>query len=88
MSLNWWVGEDAIYTPAETCMLNAAAMICSNNATQAMWHVRGVVRQGGTIDQARLAQDLALKVAELYDAKTGNVVPVDEIDFEDRESHA
>lgn len=68
-------------------MLNSATMFCSNNAEQAMWHVRGIVRQGGTREQAQWAQELALRVAELCDVRVKGVVPFEEILWEDRGDH-
>lgn len=88
MTLDWYISEDGIFKPFETCMLTSAATICSNSPVQAMWHTRGIVRQGGTKTQAEFAQQLALRIAELYDVKTGKIVPVDQIDFDDDSSHA
>lgn len=87
-SLEWYVSEDAILNFVETELVNAAALTCSNCPMQAMWHTRGIVRHGGTIEQARFAQEVALKIAEMYGAKTGEITPVDEIDFDDEGSHA
>jgi len=90
--LTWIIGgEDTIFKSHETCMLNAAASICSMNGGVAMWHVRGVVRQGGTMEQAKLAQDVGLGIKEMFrDEKPPGdlVVDFDQIDFEDRKSHA
>lgn len=88
MTLEWYVAEDGILDFVETEMINSAALICSNCPTQAMWHTRGIVRHGGTKAQARFVQELALKVAERFEVKTGRILGVDEIDFEDERSHA
>lgn len=87
-SLEWYVSEDAVLNFVETELVNAAALTCSNCPMQAMWHTRGIVRHGGTIEQAKFAQEIALKIAEMYDAKTGEITPVEQIDFDDEGSHA
>ncbi|KAK5175293.1 uncharacterized protein LTR77_000431 [Saxophila tyrrhenica] len=89
--LIWIIADDSLYAPHETCMLNAAAMICSMNGAQSMWHTRVVVRQGGTMAQARLARDLGVAVKELYrdvEVPGDRVADFEKIDFEDLVSHA
>lgn len=87
-SLEWYVSEDGVLDFVETELVNAAALTCSNCPMQAMWHTRGIVRHGGSIEQARFVQEVALRIAKMYDAKTGDVMLVDQIDFEDEGSHA
>lgn len=87
LTLAWFIAENEIFSFAETCMLNAATMLCSNSAEQAMWHVRGVVRQGGTREQAAFAQELALRVAEVCEVKVKGVVSFEEIAWEDGGDH-
>lgn len=77
--------DDAILNPVETQMCNVAALICSNSPRQALWHTRGVLRHGGTIEQAKFAQELSLAAVEAFDCKIGHITKVDEIDFEDTE---
>lgn len=86
-SLTWLVSEPEIFTAPETCMLNGSAMICSRSGRQAYWHVRGVVRQGGTKEQAQLAQELALEIAGLYGVDVGGVVQWEDFEWEGREGH-
>ncbi|EME81078.1 uncharacterized protein MYCFIDRAFT_176406 [Pseudocercospora fijiensis CIRAD86] len=83
ITLEWFVSEDGIFRPHETCMCTTAAIICSNSPVQAMWNTRGIVRQGGTLYQAKFTQQLALGIAGLYGAMTGKILPVEEIDFDD-----
>ncbi|KAJ5174151.1 uncharacterized protein N7482_000028 [Penicillium canariense] len=77
----YWISEDAILGPIETQMCNAALLICNRSPVQAIWHTRGVVRHGGSMEQARFAQDLGLAVAEQFEVKTGDITIVDQIDF-------
>lgn len=64
-----WMSEDAILSNIETQMCNTALLICNNSAEQALWHLRGLVRHGGTLDQARFAQELlGLAVAKEFGA--------------------
>ena len=44
-----------------------------------MWHVRGLLRHGGTLEQAKLAQELGLAVARHFDAKTGDIVRAEDV---------
>ena len=83
----WYISEDAILNNVQTQMCNVAALICSNCPVQAVWHTKGLIRHGGSMDMARFAHDLGLSIAELYGCKTGNVTPVDEIDFADERPH-
>ncbi|PPJ54813.1 hypothetical protein CBER1_08444 [Cercospora berteroae] len=87
LNLAWIVAEDSIFRFAETCMLNSATMFCSNCAEQAMWHVRGIVRQGGTREQAQWTQELALRVAGICEVGVKRVVGFEEIDWEDGGDH-
>lgn len=87
MIYEWYISEDTILGPIETQMCNVAALICSNCPVQAMWHARGIVRHGGSISDARFAQDLGLAIAERNNCKTGDIVKVDDIDFEDSRPH-
>lgn len=87
LNLAWIVAEDTIFSFAETCMLNSATMFCSNNAEQAMWHVRGIVRQGGSKEQAKWTQELALRVAEVCEVRVKRVVGFEEIAWEDVGDH-
>ncbi|KAH6698165.1 hypothetical protein BKA61DRAFT_710161 [Leptodontidium sp. MPI-SDFR-AT-0119] len=80
----WNLSEVAILSAVETQMCNAAALICSFCPTQATWHTRGIVRHGGTIKDARMAQGLGLAIAELYDARTGDIEKIEDIDLEDQ----
>lgn len=75
-----WASEDAILSNIETQMSNVGLLICNNSPEQALWHLRGLVRHGGSLDQARFAQELGLAVAKQFDAKTGKILMVDEVD--------
>ena len=46
-----------------------------------MWHTRGVVRHGGTLEDARFAQDLGIAIAQEFQCQTGNITMVDDIVF-------
>lgn len=48
-----------------------------------MWHTRGIIRHGGTSEDAWFAQKMALDIAKHYGAKTGDITPVDQIPMED-----
>jgi hypothetical protein len=65
-------------------MCTAACITCCNSPLQALWHTRGIVRLGGTVEQARFTQNLALRIAQIFGATTGVILSVDKIDWEDR----
>ena len=75
-----WMSEDAVLSNIETQMCNTALLICNNSPEQALWHLRGLVRQGGTLDQARFAQDLGLAISKQFGARTGTIMMVDEVE--------
>jgi hypothetical protein len=76
-----WISEDAVSTNVETQMCNTALLTCLECPTQAFWHTRGIVRHGGSVEQARFAQDLGLAVAMEFGCKTGTIKMVDDIEF-------
>jgi hypothetical protein len=71
-----------ILNPVESQLCNVAALICSGSPRQALWHTRGVLRQGGTVSQAKFAQDLSLAVVDALDVKIEEIQMVEDIDFE------
>ncbi|KAJ5767647.1 hypothetical protein N7533_000230 [Penicillium manginii] len=82
-----WLSEDTILNAVETQMCTTAALICSGSPQQAMWHTRGIVRHGGSIEMARFAQGIALDIGQAYGCKVDNVVKADYIDYDDRTPH-
>ena len=78
-----WFSEDSILDPIETQMCIASAITCSGAPVQAMWHTRGIVRHGGTKEQAEFAQQIALQVADKFNSATGQVTLVEGIDWDD-----
>ncbi|KEF60998.1 uncharacterized protein A1O9_02562 [Exophiala aquamarina CBS 119918] len=59
-----------------------AALLCSDCPDQLLWHTKGLVRHGGSLDQARFAQDLGIAVAQACGCKTNGITKLEEIDFE------
>ncbi|KAH6972732.1 hypothetical protein BKA56DRAFT_676550 [Ilyonectria sp. MPI-CAGE-AT-0026] len=74
-----WISEDAILSNIETQMCTTALLICNNSPEQALWHLRGLLRHGATMEQAKFAQDLGLAVAHHFEAKTGEVTRVEDV---------
>ncbi|KAF5572850.1 carboxymuconolactone decarboxylase [Fusarium pseudoanthophilum] len=85
-SYEYWFSEDAILSLRETQICTTAAIMCVNSPTQALWHTRGIVRVGGTIEEARLTQEMVLRIADRFGARTGDIVAVDDIDFDGKPS--
>ncbi|EOD43912.1 putative carboxymuconolactone decarboxylase protein [Neofusicoccum parvum UCRNP2] len=76
-----WVSEDAILSNVETQMCNTVALECIDSPVQALWHTRGIVRHGGTLEDARFAQDFGVAVANQFGCRTGELTKVDDIQF-------
>jgi hypothetical protein len=87
LSYELWFSEDAILNPIETQMCTAAAITCTEAPLQAMWHTRGIVRHGGTIETAKFAQELALRVAKEFNCTTGPVQLVKDINWNDEKAY-
>lgn len=81
MKLNYemWLSEDAILSDVETQMCTTALLICNESPEQALWHVKGLLRHGGTLEEAKFAQDLALAVAHQFNAKTGEITKAEDV---------
>jgi hypothetical protein len=77
----FWISDDSILSNIETQMCNTTLLTCWNAPVQAMWHTRGIVRHGGTLDEARFAQDMGLAIARQFDIQTGDITMVDDIVF-------
>lgn len=60
-------------------MVTTALLICNNSAEQALWHLRGLLRHGATVEEARFAQDLGIAVAREFGAKTGLITMVEDV---------
>ncbi|QKX62823.1 uncharacterized protein TRUGW13939_09988 [Talaromyces rugulosus] len=82
-----WLSEDTILNPVETQMCTTVALICSGSPQQALWHTRGIIRHGGSLEMARFAQDLSFKIGNAYGINVDGVTKVDDIDFEDERPH-
>jgi hypothetical protein len=52
-----------------------------------MRHTRGIVRHGGSKEDARFAQDLAIEITRWYGCDIGDVTLVDDIGFDDATPH-
>lgn len=74
-----WISEDAIRSDIDTETCITALYICNYSPEQALWHVRGILRHGGTTEQAKFAQDLGLAVARQFHARTGDIVRAEDV---------
>ncbi|KDN64645.1 hypothetical protein CSUB01_04283 [Colletotrichum sublineola] len=83
----YYISEDAILNPIETQTCNIAALICSNCPVQVMWHTRGLMNHGGSMQEAKFAHQIGLAIAKLSDSKVGDITPVERIDFEHYTPH-
>ncbi|KAH9204672.1 hypothetical protein DL95DRAFT_495079 [Leptodontidium sp. 2 PMI_412] len=79
MIYEMWLSDDSILSDIETQMCTTACLMCLNAPVQALWHTKGLVRHGGSLDQARLAQGIGLAIAQHFKTETGAIQMVDEI---------
>lgn len=81
MLYDWIVSDETILSAIETQMINVMSLICSRSPQQVLWHMKGVVRHGGSKEQARFAQDFGKAIAKLYQCPLDGIVEVEDIDF-------
>jgi hypothetical protein len=78
-----WISEDAILSNFETQMCTTTLLTCLDSPVQALWHTRGLIRHGASLEQARFAQDLGLAIAKQFGCKTTGITMVDDIVFDE-----
>lgn len=81
----WVFSEESILKGVESQMCNAACLLTSAAAQQALWHARGVIGHGGTKEQAKYAYDFGLEVAKWYGIQILDVIPFETINWASRE---
>lgn len=62
-------------------MCNVALLICLDCPTQVEWHTKGVVRHGGSKEQATFALDLGMVIAKEFGVRVEGIKGLDELEF-------
>ncbi|KAH6971266.1 hypothetical protein BKA56DRAFT_661156 [Ilyonectria sp. MPI-CAGE-AT-0026] len=78
----YWFSEDAILSRVETQMCTATANACTDAPNEALWHTRGIIRMGGSKEQAQFVQDIFLRIAQEYGARTEEIIKISDPRFD------
>jgi hypothetical protein len=59
-----YMSEFTVLGPVETSQIVLGALLPLDVPTQVSWHMRGLIRNGGSEDQLKYARDIALRICE------------------------
>ena len=74
----YYQSETSVVDAVTTSQLNIATLIPMDVAPEVAWHMRGLVRNGGTLEQLRFAADVAIEICRLTDVRLKSRMPVPE----------
>jgi len=57
-----YMSEFAILNPVETSQVTLGSLLPLDLPRQVMWHMRGLIRNGGTVDQLQYALDITSEI--------------------------
>lgn len=69
------MSENTILSPIETSQITLAALLPLDVPTQVKWHMRGLIRNGGSVEQVQYALDIAAKVVDVAEVGLKHGVP-------------
>lgn len=61
-----------------TSQLNIATLVPMDVTTEVAWHMRGLIRNGGSEQQLRFAFETTMEVCKITDVKLKNEMPIPE----------
>lgn len=70
-----YMSETSILSPIETSMTTIASLLPMDVPTQVQWHMRGLLRNGGTEEQILEALKLSVRAVEVSDVVLKAGVP-------------
>ncbi|GAB7356843.1 hypothetical protein MBLNU459_g7717t1 [Dothideomycetes sp. NU459] len=70
-----YMSENAILSPIETSQVTLASLLPLDVPTQVKWHMRGLIRNGGTEEQVRYALEIAKDVVDAAEVSLKHDVP-------------
>lgn len=78
------MSELSILSKIETSQITIGALLPLDVPTQVKWHMRGLVRVGGTEEQVRYALDIAKEILEAAQIVLRNPIPSTDVLNEER----
>jgi hypothetical protein len=70
-----YLSEFAILGPVETSQVVLAALLPLDVPIQVKWHMRGLIRNGGSQEQLQYAMDIALRICKDMGVQLQSGVP-------------
>lgn len=81
----YYQSEISILNAITTSMLNIATLVPMDVPAEVGWHMRGVIRNGGTEKQLEIAWDIATTICEICEVGLKNRMPrAEEVIHEER----
>ena len=71
----YYQSDTSILDAITTSQLNIATLVPMDVTAEVAWHMRGVVRNGGTEEQLHAAYDIAIQVCNICDVQLKNQMP-------------
>lgn len=70
-----YISEFKILNPVETSQVVLGSLIPLDVPLQVRWHMRGLIRNGGTEEQLKYAVDIATKICEAMEVNLKSDLP-------------
>lgn len=70
-----YLSENTILSPIETSQITLASLVPLDVPTQVKWHMRGLIRNGGSRGQVQYALDIIKKVVEAAEVTLKHDIP-------------
>ncbi|KAF2114573.1 hypothetical protein BDV96DRAFT_101408 [Lophiotrema nucula] len=74
----YYQSDVSVIDAITTSQLNIATLIPMDVAPEVAWHMRGLVRNGGTLEQLQFASDIATEVCRITNVELKNRMPLPE----------
>ena len=74
----YYQSDVTIIDAITTSQLNIATLVPMDVTSEVGWHMRGLIRNGGTIEQLRWTYDTATTICEICEVQLKNTMPTAE----------
>ncbi|KAF2104224.1 hypothetical protein NA57DRAFT_70441 [Rhizodiscina lignyota] len=74
----YWQSDVSIIDAITTSQLNIATLMAMDAPPEVVWHMRGLIRNGGTREQLQFATDIAMEICQLTNVQLKNQMPLPE----------
>lgn len=74
-SNRYYQSDLSIIDSVTTSQLNIATLVPMDVTAEVAWHMRGLIRNGGTEEQLRFAFDTTIEVCEITNIRLKNEMP-------------